>query len=401
MYKRKVMVPLYSPDRKTLLRCPEKYKGVFEIPCGVESIAPKAFYGCENITGVKIPNSVLVIDNEAFMECSELTFVEFEKGSQVASIGKGAFSCCKKLTSINIPEQVTEIESQTFYNCTSLRTVTMPDDIAIIGESSFCKCSSLETVILPANLLTIKRLAFNLCVSLKKIVIPDSVESIREYAFDTCKNLLKVLIGVNSCLKIIEQGAFNNCYRLASVYIPDSISVIEKHTFGYCDSLKSLFIPAWVDNVSVEIAPMCNMDFTFFCEAEPRSSWHEGWNRMGGYIEAGHDAPIAPTMFNVPRWWYEKFAAPRGVLENLVRITSEDKNFDKEKMKEFIANTKKTLYLTESWEWSGVKKKEVSKEKMMEVLDTFDYDGPEKENILEIKEYENSVLVSAMTGLPF
>lgn len=401
MYKRTVKVPLYNTEKTTLLRCPESFKGVFEIPRGITSVGPKAFYGCNRLTGVKIPSSVLVIGSRAFMDCSELSFVEFEKGSQVASIGAAAFYGCEKLTEITIPERVTQIEPQTFYNCTYLTSVVMSDDITIIGAEAFFNCPNLKTISLPTNLVEIKQAAFRACASLKEVFVPDSVENIHARAFDNCVNLLKVLFGVNSQLKRIGQEAFRNCDRLARVYIPDGVVSIEKHAFWYCDSLKSLFIPAWINAIDAEIASMCNMDFSFFCEAEPSSRWHEDWNRMGGYIAAGQESLAAPTTFNTPRWWYEKFVAPQKISENLVRVSSNKPDFDKEKIKEFIFATDKTLYCRTDWAWSGTGREEVSKEKVMEILEGFDFGPGGSENYVEIKEYEDSVLVNTYIGLPF
>ena len=401
MHNSKTNSPLYSKDGKTLIRCPETFEGVFDIPRGTEAIGPKAFFECKNLLGVKIPNSVLVIDDAAFKGCFELAYVEFEKGSELASIGKYAFYGCKKIRKINIPEWVTEIEEHTFSNCTCLEAVTMPNNIAIIGEGAFMSCLSIESIILPENLLSIKSAAFIGCKKLKEIIIPDSVESLHAEAFALCDNLSKVLTGIDSHLQFIGKEAFRDCFLLRRVMLPQSLKTIEKHAFKNCDSLKSLFIPARIRSVDAEIAAMCNMDFTFFCEGEPGLDWNPQWNQMSGY-NAPDESPIAPTVENVPRWWYERFAAPSKISPNLMRASSDSERFDKEKVKKFIAATNKPLYFQNGWGWSGAEREETTKEKMLETLDTFDCNDPEHpEDFFEVNEYEDAVLMSIFTGLPF
>ena len=58
----------------------------------VTSIGDFAFYDCNDLTSVTIPNSVTSIGNRAFHSCSSLTSVTIP--NSVTSIGKGAFEYC-------------------------------------------------------------------------------------------------------------------------------------------------------------------------------------------------------------------------------------------------------------------------------------------------------------------
>ena len=61
----------------------------------VSTIVNRAFYGCDNVKTIVIPNSV-------------------------TSIGGAAFDYCSSLTSIVIPNSVTSIGYSAFYNCSKL-----------------------------------------------------------------------------------------------------------------------------------------------------------------------------------------------------------------------------------------------------------------------------------------
>ena len=99
----------------TELTLPENYKGEHYI------LNQHAFYNCDSLTSVVIPDSV-------------------------TSIGKWAFSWCTSLTSIVIPNSVTSIGEDAFYSCDSLTSVVIPDSVTSIGYSAFYYCDKLTDV---------------------------------------------------------------------------------------------------------------------------------------------------------------------------------------------------------------------------------------------------------------
>jgi hypothetical protein len=66
----------------------------------VTSIGDYAFYDCDGLTDIAIPDSVTSIGYAAFYDCDNLTSVTFDENSQLTSIGDWAFDGCDKLTSI-------------------------------------------------------------------------------------------------------------------------------------------------------------------------------------------------------------------------------------------------------------------------------------------------------------
>ena len=125
----------YSKDWKRLLRKPKSLRGKYSIRKGVKVIGNGAFFWCESLTSINIPNSVTTIGNGAFSRCSSLISINIP--NSVTTIGRGAFAGCKSLTSINIPDSVTTIGRSAFWGCDNISSKIKSDIIQRFGEKVF------------------------------------------------------------------------------------------------------------------------------------------------------------------------------------------------------------------------------------------------------------------------
>jgi hypothetical protein len=147
----------------------------------ITGIGYQAFYDCDYLETIIIPDNVISIGNSAFRECKSLTSITLP--DNLISIGNSAFYFCSSLLSIKIPEGVTIIVDSAFYCCYSLTSVTIPDGVTSIGDSAFDECTSLTSVAIPNSVTSIGRYAFYYCTSLTSVTIPASVTSIAGNAF--------------------------------------------------------------------------------------------------------------------------------------------------------------------------------------------------------------------------
>ena len=223
----------YSRDGKKLLRASYSlfWEKEYVVREGTEVICDCAFFCCESLQSITIPNSVKSIGNRAFYECKSLQSITIP--NSVTSIGKEAFSCCESLQSITIPNSVKSIGNYAFRNCESLQSVTIPNSVTKIGNEAFWGCDSLQSVTIPNSVTSIGNKAFNDCKSLQSITIPNSVKSIGDGAFRECDSLQSITIP-NSVTSIGE-GAFSTCVSLQSVTIPNSVRNIGNHAFFGCN----------------------------------------------------------------------------------------------------------------------------------------------------------------------
>lgn len=175
------------------------------IPNTVLYIQDGAFMFCTTMVNVNIPNSVTYIGGRAFFGCNNLT--EATIPDSVTSISFDSFNRCANLKKITLSKSIKQISYRTFYNCTSLSSIEISEGVSLIQYEAFYNCSSLETVVLPSTLNTIEHGAF-FSSGIKNVIIPDNVVKIGEQAFANCKNLKSVTIP--SSVKTIYSSSFFN-----------------------------------------------------------------------------------------------------------------------------------------------------------------------------------------------
>lgn len=120
------------------------------------SIGDYAFFVCDNLLSVDMPNSVTSIGEWCFANCHNLEKVNSNENGVfnipigVTSISGGTFSDCSSLTSCTIGNNVTSIEYEAFHNCSGLVSINIPSGVTFIDSGAFCNCNSLDATTVAA-----------------------------------------------------------------------------------------------------------------------------------------------------------------------------------------------------------------------------------------------------------
>ena len=261
---------------------------------GLTSIGEEAFYSCNNLTGITIPDGVTSIENMAFCGCESL--VEVTIPNSVTFIGDSSFWGCRNLISINIPKSVTEVSYYAFIYCNSLTNfdistnhknfstsddgkslynkdkteliaypgatgnITILDGVTSIHGGIFNYNSDLTSVVIPDSVTSIDNNAFQRCANLTSVTIPDSVTTIGEGAFSSCYNLVTFDVNVNNGnYSTSEDGKIlynkDKTYLITypsatgDIAISEGVTFIADKAFADCPNLTSVIIPNSVTTI--------------------------------------------------------------------------------------------------------------------------------------------------------
>lgn len=153
------------------------------IPESVSSIGYGAFYHCDRLDRVQLPNTVIHIAPKAFDNTGWVKqFYEQGTGDFLVA-GDGILIAYKgNSAQVQIPEGIRQIGPEVFQGHTEIMSVSLPDSLEIIGEGAFENCSGLAQLSGMNQVRIIRDRAFYHC-PLAWVVLPDTVESVGLGAF--------------------------------------------------------------------------------------------------------------------------------------------------------------------------------------------------------------------------
>ena len=230
-----------------------------------------------NLRSVVIPNSVLIIGEEAFVESSTLQRVEIP--NSVICICDDAFGDCKSLREIiSYIEVPFEIPSKAFRNIASGAKLYVPYGTKSLYESTdgwnlyativeYYSENGLYFVIADANSINAAEdedyavmtpdtevavlvFAKESAVSNGNVVIPESiVDGNKTYAVegisvDVFKGMDITSVALPSSLRILGDNVFQDCKHLTKIVIPEGVRAISGDVFSGCTSLNSVTLPS-------------------------------------------------------------------------------------------------------------------------------------------------------------
>ena len=199
---------------------------------GVEEISSNSMVNrCEALTTINLPATLKCITQPAaFGRATALTGITLPEGLVVTE--SSLFSGCTSLLSVELPASMTEIPSSTFSGCTSLESVTAKGTITSIGSSAFNECTVLKTIPDLSQVTKIESYAFNECGALPGPVDLSNVTEMGANAFYNCQKLTGALDLTQ--LNVIPNKAFSYT-SVDSVTLSDNLTSIGTWAFLYTE----------------------------------------------------------------------------------------------------------------------------------------------------------------------
>lgn len=247
----------------------------------VQTIGDYAFYNCNSLVEISLPESLKTIGRSAFSQCGRLAEIDLSE-TEVETIGEAAFFECINLEEITFSKTLKEIGRSAFYKCSALQEMDVPNTVKSVGEYAFAHCALLSKATIGNQVKEIGKYAFVNCVSLKRVTIAAGVKSIGDYAFYGCKELLTVSIREalqeGDGLETIGAHAFSGAVKLEKLTLPATLKTIDKQAFRGCASLITIVIPASVEMVNEHAFYGCSAATFYVVDGVDTTDWNKYWN---------------------------------------------------------------------------------------------------------------------------
>ena len=140
----------------------------------------------------------------------------------VTEIRHYAFYRCNSLQRVELPETVENIGSYAFANCGSLEEVITTSNLKIVSEHAFAYCSNLRVFDF-SSVETVDRFAF-ITTALEEVRLPSSVDTWGNCAL---QNTNISIVYVEEGATKIPYGLLHGCGDLTEIYLPSTIQSIE------------------------------------------------------------------------------------------------------------------------------------------------------------------------------
>ena len=211
--------------------------------CTVLSIGEDAFYGCDFLISVSLPDTLQHMGVNPFRGCTQLKEIQVSNDHAHFTVEKNVLFSKEDKRLICYPAGM-EAESY-----------QPPRWAEIIGENGFFGCEGLKNILLPASIHTVEDNPFRGCTGLKKILVsPDhphlsvmggvlfSKSDKRLICYPA--HLENAFYAVPEGIQIIGNYAFSGNEALIRVQIANSIRVMGQNPFAGCAGLQEIQVPA-------------------------------------------------------------------------------------------------------------------------------------------------------------
>ncbi|MBQ9084227.1 MAG: leucine-rich repeat domain-containing protein [Clostridia bacterium] len=239
-------------NAKGELVIPEMFEGLY-----VTAIAPYAFLGESELTGITIPATVKTIGVSAFKDCTSLERITLSEGVEV--IGSLAFENTV-IKSISVPDSVVAIGMGAFRGCRFVTSIQIPFVGAYESDSNNYFGYIFGAPSYVANSEYVPE-------SLKTVILSNNCARVPAYSFYGCSGIENITLGEG--VKHIGISAFSGCKMLKTIYIPATVTEIPAAAYFY----NSPFLG-------------CSEELVIVTESEDTSAFGKYWRRVSEELDA-------------------------------------------------------------------------------------------------------------------
>ena len=202
----------------------------------VQTIPAYFILGFKKVISITIPNSVTLIEYNAFQNCTKLTSITIPES--VTTIGASIISGCTSITTINFNaiscHSTYSSPIYLFGNLSSVTSVNIGNQVQVIPLGFLNGLTNITSITIPSSVTTLDKYSFY-GSKLTSIDLPASVTSIENYALYNCPSLTSITIRSTTppTLDSSYSSTFPNTSQNYKIYVPASAVNTYKTTSGW------------------------------------------------------------------------------------------------------------------------------------------------------------------------
>ncbi|MGL5683002.1 MAG: leucine-rich repeat protein [Marinifilaceae bacterium] len=203
---------------------------------GLESIGVMAFAWSE-IKTINFPKSLTEIKQQAFYGCKNIDAIDLSN-TALQKIANETFAFNENVTYIKLPQTIKSIEYQAFTHTQSLDELHLPEGLLTIGNEAFRACG-IKSLRLPNSICYMDQRAFYLSEKLQRVETFGDVSSqsseiekwiMESSTFERCPEL--IYFEIPKGISIIGWNTISGSPQLTSITIPSTVKQINFNAFG-------------------------------------------------------------------------------------------------------------------------------------------------------------------------
>lgn len=209
----------------------------------METIGKEAFYGCENLYQLNIPESTAFsyIGPNAFYGTPLLD----NRPDGIYYLGKWVIATKYDETEIGVDREfIVKDGTIGIMEVPDVEVISIPGSVKYFTKERYLLNNVKRLSVDGANNLNALNIQSNI---LTTVILGNEVMSIGYQKFYKKDNLKTLIMGYG--LRNIGQEAFRGCKSLEKVRIPNGVETIEKYAFADCTSLTTVTIPNSVTSI--------------------------------------------------------------------------------------------------------------------------------------------------------
>ena len=266
-----------------------------------KEIADRAFYAAPMLRHVEVSAGIKRLGFAAWQGCQQLQIVKLPPS--VVSLEDGAFQGCYVLREIMAPGCV-QYSRRVFAECCSLSKVGIgkeAEDINVLapgaqlGRYACESCLTLTSITFAMDRTSKSRTlpdgAF--CgAGIENLCLPSDFHSIGPRACENCKRLVEVNLMCTEVTALLN-STFAHCVAMTAIWLPPQLTQISKEVFLNCIALQEVVIPTELQDIGVRA----------FCGCEKlRRLTPLDWGEVDKTIQAERNAFLMCDNFERPPW---------------------------------------------------------------------------------------------------